>query len=92
MKGIKNRTCYFTCSIAYFDGINLITKEYKLEGCIAEKEKINNGFGFDAIFLYQGIYLSDMKLEEKNMISPRRLALENLKLDKNFQKNIDFHN
>jgi len=92
MKDKSNRSCYFVCSIAYFDGINLITKEYKLKGNIAYKEKINNGFGFDSIFLYNGKYLSDMTLKEKNEISPRKNALEKLKVDKIFQKNIDFSN
>lgn len=85
----KNRTCYFVCSIAYFDGINLETSEYRLEGTIADTEKIGNGFGFDSIFLYKGKYLSDMTLEEKNLISPRRNAILNLKKQKNFQKNVD---
>ena len=91
MKNKESRICYFTCAIAYFDGINLISKEYSLEGEIAPYEKINNGFGFDSIFLYKGKYLSDMSMSEKNEISPRRIALSKLKLDKNFQKNIDFH-
>ena len=86
MKGIKNRTCYFTCAIAYFDGINLITEEYRLKGEIAENEKINNGFGFDSIFLYKGKYLSDMNILEKNMISPRKIALTNLTKEKIFKK------
>ncbi len=86
MKNKKNRICYFTCSIAYFDGMNLVTYEYKLKGCIAYKEKINNGFGFDSIFLYNGKYLSDMTIIEKNNISPRRKALEKLKVDKFFKK------
>ena len=89
MKDKKNRTCYFTPCIAFYDGINLITYEYKLKGNIALKEKINNGFGFDSIFLYNGKYLSDMTIIEKNKISPRRKALEKLKVDKNFKKNID---
>ncbi len=89
MKDKTNRTCYFTCSIAYFDGINLITSEYKLKGTIAFKEKINKGFGFDSIFLYNGKYLSDMEINEKNSISPRKKALEKLKVNKIFQKNID---
>lgn len=92
MKDKTNRTCYFTCSLAYFDGINLITEEYRLKGSIADSEKINQGFGFDSIFLYEGKYLSDMTLDEKNKISPRQIALTNLAKDKNFQKNIDFIN
>jgi XTP/dITP diphosphohydrolase len=87
MKHKKNRTCYFTCSIAYFDGINLISSEYRLKGNIAFSEKINNGFGFDSIFLYKGIYLSDMNTQEKNKISPRKMALKKLIDDKIFQNN-----
>ncbi|MBR3660666.1 MAG: RdgB/HAM1 family non-canonical purine NTP pyrophosphatase [Bacilli bacterium] len=92
MKNKKNRTCYFTCAIAFFDGINLETYEYSLKGTIAQVERINNGFGFDSIFLYNNKYLSDMTTSEKNKISPRKIALTKLKLDKNFQKYIDFKN
>ena len=92
MNNKKNRTCYFTCSIAYYDGINLITSEYRLKGEIAKSEKINQGFGFDSIFLYKGKYLSDMTMNEKNKINPRKKALLKLLENKNFQKNIDFHN
>ena len=73
--------------MAYFDGINLETFEYKLQGKIAEIEKINNGFGFDSIFLYKGKYLSDMSMDNKNKISPRAIVLK--KLNKFLQKNID---
>ena len=90
MKDKKDRTCYFTCCMAYFDGINLKTFEYKLKGKIAEIEKINNGFGFDSIFLYNGKYLSNMSMEEKNNISPRAIVLK--KLSNFLQKNIDLWN
>ena len=89
MQDKKNRTCYFTCCIAYFDGINLITSEYRLKGNISTLEHINNGFGFDSIFLYKGKYLSDMTLNEKNEISPRYKALLKLSQNKNFKKIID---
>ncbi len=84
-----DRTCYFICSVAFFDGINLVTYEYRLKGSIAKKEKFGNGFGFDSIFLYKGKYLSDMTLEEKNNISPRKKALLKLKQNKIFKKNVD---
>ena len=90
MEGKTDRTCYFVCSFAYFDGINLETSEYRLKGTIADSEKIGNGFGFDSIFLYNGKYLSEMTLTEKNQISPRRIALEKLKESENLQKNVDF--
>ena len=92
MEKRKNRTCYFTCSMAYYDGINLIISEYRLKGEVATKEHINQGFGFDSIFLYNGTYLSDMTIEEKNLISPRRMALIYLMNNKKFQKNVDFIN
>ena len=49
MENVDNRTCYFVCSVAYFDGINLITSEYRLKGKIAKSEKINNGLHKPAI-------------------------------------------
>lgn len=85
----ENRTCYFTCCIAFYDGINLITHEYRLKGEISKYEHINNGFGFDSIFLYNNKFLSDMTLDEKNQVSPRKIALTNLAKDKIFQKNLD---
>ena len=92
MEKKKNRTCYFTCSVAYYDGINLITSEYRLKGTLATSEHLNNGFGFDSIFLYNGKYLSDMSLKEKNEISPRRMALLKLMKSKKFKKNVDLIN
>lgn len=89
MKNIKNRTCYFITSIAYYDGKKLKIYESRLKGNIAYKENQHNGFGFDSIFLYKGKYLSDMTILEKNKISPRRIALEQLK--NNLKKNVDFH-
>ncbi len=89
MHGKEDRTCYFTCCIAYYDGINLITSEYRLKGSIAKSEHINNGFGFDSIFLYKGEYLSDMSLNAKNKISPRSQALIKLSQNKNFKKIVD---
>lgn len=86
IKDKKNRTCYFTSAIAFYDGINLITKEYRLKGEISEYEHINNGFGFDSIFLYNGIFLSDMTIDLKNSISPRKMALTYLVNDKDFKK------
>lgn len=90
MNDKENRTCFFTCCIAYYDGKNLITKEAKLQGKISRYENINQGFGFDSIFLYNNKFLSDMSILEKNEISPRKIALINLAKDKNFQKCVDF--
>ena len=90
MENETNRTCYFTSCFAFYNGIDLITSEYKLKGKLAKRENINQGFGFDNIFLYKNKYLSNMTIDEKNTISPRKFALEKLVLNKKFQKNIDF--
>ena len=92
MKNIKDRTSYFVCSIAFYDGKKLQTYECRLKGIIANTIKENNGFGFDSIFLYNNKYLSDMNIDEKNKISPRQKCLLNLKNSKNFQKNVDLSN
>ena len=90
MKNVKDRTCYFVCAVAYYDGIDLETYEYRLKGTISEYIKEGNGFGFDSIFIYKGKYLSEMTLDEKNKISPRKKAFLKLKNSKKFQKNVDF--
>jgi len=90
MKDKTNRTCYFTSCFAYYNGKDLITSEYKLKGKIAKRENIKYGFGFDNIFLYKNKFLSNMTIDEKNAISPRKFALEKLIVDRNFKKNIDF--
>ena len=52
----------------------------KLEGYIVTTKRGNNGFGFDEIFeLENGKTLAELLPEEKNKISSRRLALNQLK-------------
>ena len=51
-----------------------------IEGYVAENVRGENGFGFDEIFeLEDGRTLAELSNEEKNKISARRIALENLK-------------
>lgn len=57
-----------------------IVAEGQLEGYIAIKKKGQNGFGFDEIFeLETGNTLAELSLEEKNKLSSRKRALEELK-------------
>ena len=50
------------------------------KGKIAKAPRGNNGFGFDEIFeLENGKTLAELSEEEKNSISARKKALENLK-------------
>ena len=52
----------------------------KIESFVAEKIRGENGFGFDEIFeLENGKTLAEISQEEKNEISARKIALENLR-------------
>lgn len=62
------------------DTKQVIVSEGQLEGYIAREKKGQNGFGFDEIFeLETGNTLAELSLEEKNKLSSRKKALENLK-------------
>ena len=51
-----------------------------LEGYISTEKRGNNGFGFDEIFeLENGLTLAELEVEEKNKISSRNKALNQLK-------------
>lgn len=85
MKDIKNeeyRKAKFKCVIVYYDGKNIISKEGCLNGTIAKKRLGNNGFGFDEIFMIDNnLTLAQISSEEKNKISARKQALNELKLE-----------
>lgn len=82
MKGLeKNRRKVDSITvIAYYDG-----KEFKigvgiLSGFIAKEARGKNGFGFDEIFeLENGRTLAELNEKEKNGISSRKKALEEVK-------------
>ncbi|MGI6377777.1 RdgB/HAM1 family non-canonical purine NTP pyrophosphatase [bacterium] len=78
---IKNRNAYFSCAVV------LITKEGeiyqgegKMEGSIAFEARGKNGFGYDPIFIPKNYKKSSAELtaKEKNAISHRALALQDL--------------
>jgi len=74
------RSAKVICVIVYYDGIETIVSEGVLNGSIAKEKRGNNGFGFDEIFeLDNGLTLAELSSEEKNKISARAKALENLK-------------
>lgn len=82
MKGVskKNRKVKFTCAIAISDGINTICEKGEIVGYISQNIRGDNGFGFDEIFeLENGKTLAELSNEEKNEISPRKIALEKIK-------------
>lgn len=76
-----DRTAYVICNIVYYNGINYVVGEGVIEGKIATECRGDNGFGFDEIFeLPNGLTLAQLPPFEKNKISARALALNDLKI------------
>ena len=74
------RKIKFITAIALSDGNETISVEASIDGYVAETTRGENGFGFDEIFeLEDGKTLAELSNEEKNEISARRKALENLR-------------
>ena len=82
LKGVpkEKRKISFITAIALSDGKKTICEIGKIEGFVAEDIRGENGFGFDEIFeLENGKTLAQISEDEKNAISARRIALENLR-------------
>lgn len=82
MKGLEKeeRQVDYITVIAYYDGKQFKIGKGILSGYIAKEEKGSNGFGFDEIFeLEDGRTLAELNSEEKNKISSRKKALEEIK-------------
>lgn len=80
MKSEINRTARFvTTLVLVIEGI-LLHATATLEGTLAEAPRGSNGFGYDPIFIPKGSTqtLAEMTDTEKNAISHRAKALENL--------------
>lgn len=78
----ENRKAQVVTVMSYVDieKSEEIVARGELQGYIAKEKRGNNGFGFDEIFeLENGKTLAELESEEKNEISSRRRALENLK-------------
>lgn len=85
MKKEQKRTARVVCCMAYYEDGNFILGKGEVEGKIATKKRGKNGFGFDEIFeLPNGKTFAELTLDEKNQISHRKLALQDLK--ENLQK------
>lgn len=80
MENTQNRTAQVVCNLVYYDGINTLVGQGVLTGKIPTTRRGNNGFGFDDVFeLENGKTLAELSSEEKNEVSARRLAAEDLK-------------
>jgi non-canonical purine NTP pyrophosphatase (RdgB/HAM1 family) len=81
MEGFENRKALAVCFVAIFDGKELIIGKGEVHGEIASSIRGENGFGWDVIFIperHEKTY-AEMVSSEKNLISHRRLAFEDLK-------------
>lgn len=78
----EKRTARFVCVIAavFPDGSSYTTRA-AIEGRIGHEERGQNGFGYDPIFFLPeyGMYSAELAPEEKNRISHRGKALEEMK-------------
>ena len=80
IKGVphEKRKITFTTAMALSDGKKTITAVADIQGYVAEEPRGDNGF--DEIFeLEDGRTLAELSADEKNEISARKKALENLK-------------
>lgn len=76
-----DRNAQVVCNLVYYDGKDIIVGEGIIDGYISDKKRGNNGFGFDEIFCLQnGKTLAELTPEEKNKISARSLAANDLKI------------
>lgn len=82
MKHLKGeqRKARVKCVITYCENGEFVVGKGEIEGRIAEEARGESGFGFDPIFeLENGKTYAEISQEEKNVISHRRRALENLR-------------
>lgn len=79
LNNTNNRKAYVVCNLVYYDGEKELVGVGKLEGTITNEERGDNGFGFDSIFLLNnGKTLAELSEKEKNLVSARKLAAEDL--------------
>ncbi len=83
MEGVpsEKRTARFVCSLCLADGEKVLLETNGIcEGIITEKEKGENGFGYDPVMYIPelGKTMGELCAEEKNSISHRGKALRNL--------------
>ena len=81
LKGAANRKARFRCVIVFMlEGV-LLRAEGLCEGSIANEARGDSGFGFDDIFMPEagnGRTFAEMRMEEKNTISHRKHAVDDL--------------
>lgn len=81
LQGVSNRRAKFVSAVVLYrtDGSYLVGTG-ETHGVIADKERGDNGFGYDSLFLSDdlGITFGEADDEQKNAVSHRFRALKNL--------------
>lgn len=81
MKNLKQeqRKAKVVCAVVYYEEGKFVVARGEISGKIAQQPKGKNGFGFDPIFeLENGKTYAELSQKEKNEMSHRKRALENL--------------
>ena len=81
MKNLKQeqRKAKVVCAVVYYEEGKFVVARGEISGKIAQQPKGKNGFGFDPIFeLENGKTYAELSQKEKNEMSHRKKALENL--------------
>ena len=80
LRGISNRKAKFVTIISLILDGDIHTFRGEVYGQITEKERGENGFGYDPIFIPDGWHstFAELDLEQKNKISHRAIAIEKL--------------
>ncbi len=82
LDGVEDRKAYFACAIScVFPDGNKIQVEGKCDGTIAYAIDGDGGFGYDPIFLYDGVSFGKFSAEDKDKVSHRGNALRLLQVE-----------
>lgn len=81
LEPFEDRSATALCHVAVHDGTHILIGTGEVKGVIANTLRGGNGFGWDVIFIPEGHdrTYGEMSPEEKNSISHRRRAFEDLK-------------
>lgn len=82
LENATNRRAYFKTIICFYDGLNAHYLSGICEGIISNEKRGSQNFGYDPIFIPDGYdkTFAELDLQEKNLISHRGKALDNLLL------------
>jgi len=77
LTGVEGEPAIVSCSIAYYDGVNLFTVKGDVHGTVVAKRG-ESGFGFDGNFVPDGQSLTyaEMTEDQKDSVSHRSVAIK----------------